>query len=85
MAEMARNKLLRQIQALKFAILDVGLYLDGHPDNQKALRYFNQMKAKLETAVSEYEAAFGPLTMLQNNSETTWHWVAAPWPWEMEG
>lgn len=85
MAEMARNKLLRQIQALSLAAFDAGLYLDGHPDNQKALKYFNQMKVKREAAMDEYEAAFGPLTMFQNNSETTWHWVAAPWPWEMEG
>lgn len=79
-----KNKLLYRIQSLKFALAETNLFLDGHPKNTKALKYFNRLKGKLDEARAQYEAAFGPLTALANVSETNWHWVAAPWPWEPE-
>ena len=79
-----KKKLMKLLQELDFAIIETGLYLDGHPNCKKALNYYNMLKEKREAAHAQYEAAFGPLTIFGNNSSETWHWVKGPWPWELE-
>ena len=81
---MSQKKLMRQLQELEFAIIETALYLDGHPTNKKALKYYNTMKEKRNQVRAQYEEAYGPLTIFANNSENTWHWVETTWPWELE-
>ncbi len=81
---MSKKKLMTLVQQLDFAMIETGLYLDGHPNCKKALKYYNTLKEKRDAARAQYEAAYGPLTLFQNNSENTWHWVKTAWPWELE-
>ncbi len=81
---MSKKKLMRQLQELEFAIIETGLYLDGHPNCKKALAYYNQMKEKRNAVREKYETMYGPLTIFANNSNDTWHWVKTAWPWELE-
>ena len=41
-----RARLLRQVQNHSFALNEAALYLDGHPDNQKARAYFESKPPK---------------------------------------
>ena len=80
---MNRHKLMRKIQQHGFAMLEAALYLDGHPNCQKALNYYNKQKEYYTGYVSEYETTYGPLS-LKGNTGDTWNWIPGPWPWESE-
>ena len=78
-----RSRLLRKIQQHGFAMLEAGLYLDGHPNCTRALQYFDKHRNEYLKYTSEYEEAFGPLTM-KSNTGSDWNWILGPWPWESE-
>ena len=50
-----RSALLRRIQAEDFALYEVALYLDGHPDCKKALRYYKEHKKLAAELKESYE------------------------------
>ena len=79
-----REKMLMAVQQYHFAMEDAGLYLDSHPEDMKALAYFNKIKELQMQAVAEYEAKFGPLTTASAAGPERWTWIDSPWPWEME-
>ncbi len=78
-----RQKLLRKVQQHGFAMLEAGLFLDGHPTCTRALQYFEKHRNTYMESVAEYEKAFGPINM-KNNTCSAWNWIQGPWPWESE-
>lgn len=80
----SRTMLLRKVQQHYFAMVDAGLYLDGHPNCRKALEYFERQRAAYESYVAEFEATYGPLTFKSGAVGDTWCWIQGPWPWELE-
>jgi spore coat protein JB len=84
MSEMSRKDLLRKIQELSFASVEINLYLDNHPGNQKALNDYNKISAELQEVTKLYEKEYGPLKNFGcAQSEYPWKWVNEPWPWEL--
>ncbi len=79
-----KQKLLNRLRALDFSLIEIGLFLDTHPNNTKALAYFNKLNAERERVNNEYTEKFGPLVMTDSNSSNSWDWVKSAWPWEME-
>ena len=79
-----RNKaqLMRQIMALTFAQNDLVLFLDTHPDNQRALREYHKITPQLLELRQFYKENYGPLTVSEITSGTEWNWIHSPWPWE---
>jgi len=82
--KICRHKLMKQIQTLAFACHETVLYLDGHPNDRRAIAYFNMQNQKLDEAISVYEENFGPLTANGFNGGDTWTWIKGPWPWKYE-
>ena len=84
--EMNRRELFEYINQISFAIDDVKLFLDTHPENQKALDYFQKYKEKRIEALKEYAEVYGPLTVdrVSVNSDC-WNWINEPWPWQEGG
>ena len=80
-----RTALLKKIQAMDFALYETVLYLDGHPNNKKALEYYRSHRDSLAALREEYSQRFGSLTIYDNHNNDTWQWVDKPWPWEKEG
>ena len=82
-----KSKLIKKIQALDFAIYEMVLYLDNHPNCPQGLRLLAQYRAERNAAVAEYEKAYGKLvlTAADAGNGTRWNWVDDPWPWENEG
>ena len=64
-----KKKLLRYIQEVSFAIDDVVLYLDTHPYDEEALKYYKKYKKLYHEASEEY-------------TSMSWNWVTEKWPWE---
>lgn len=79
-----RSRLLRKIQQHSFALVEATLFLDGHPNCQRALQYFACQKAAYDKYVAEYEQNYGPLTAHSGANCDTWKWIQGPWPWESE-
>ena len=76
-------KLLGRVRMYDFALVEVIEYLDGHPDNAAALKYYNEMRTAFDKAAAEYEDAFGPLTAREVDTRSGhWTWIDDPWPWE---
>lgn len=77
-----RQKLLMEINETSFAVNDIMLYLDTHPDDKKALEFFHDNMQKRKRALEEYEKQYTPLTMDYCKHEEKWKWGEEPVPWE---
>lgn len=80
-----RVPMLINIQALEFTAVELTLFLDTHPNDQRALMDYNQVTQQLRVAKSLYEQRYGPLMVFGNSpSKYPWQWIEEPWPWEIE-
>lgn len=83
---MSVNKMkeLKNLQALSFALVETALYLDGHPNDKKAIGYYDKIKNEYKTALEKYEMENGPVTQASEHVTHggTWQWVSEPWPWQ---
>ena len=82
---MTRNRsiLLKEIQQLSFRLYDLTLFLDTHPNEQCALRDYNETLSKYKIMVKNYEKLYGPLTLgAVDETAMDWKWIKGPWPWE---
>lgn len=80
-----KKQLFQYINQVSFAVDDIKLYLDTHPEDVYALEYYTKVRDARKRAVEEYNRRFGPLTADQVMSKNYWTWVMDPWPWEREG
>lgn len=80
-----QQKLFMYINEVSFAIDDVVLFLDTHPENKQALDYYDNYKKIRKEAVAEYTKLYGPLSVDDVNSCNYWAWIKEPWPWEPTG
>lgn len=74
---------LAELQALEFVVLELGTYLDTHPNDAEALQMFQQFAAMERSARAKYEERFGPLTRDVSAGEN-FQWLNGPWPWNYE-
>lgn len=79
-----RAQMLRKLQEASFAIDDVKLFLNTHPDNQEALDYYNKQKELRKQYMEEFTSKFGPISAYDVDTKNGWTWIDNPWPWEME-
>lgn len=84
MAMTEQQNMMRRLQVQGFVLDDVRLYLDTHPDDKKALEYYQKYRHLREQTAAEYAKRFGPIDSLQVESDSRWTWVDGPWPWEGE-
>ncbi len=75
-----RSEMLQNIMCYKFAINDLALYLDTHPEDQKALCLHREYSKVLRDLTDKYQKVFGPLTIEFPCNK--WRWLEEPWPWE---
>ena len=76
------DTLLHQLQALSFALQELGLYLDTHGDDGEAAELFRQYAELYEAGMAQYEKDCGPLFQREAVRDGTYRWNTAPWPWE---
>lgn len=78
-----KKQLLCRIHSYDFTILELGLYLDTHPDDMRALKARQQAQEKRALLVQEYEAQYGPYVLTNEDVKgNRWSWVDNPWPWD---
>lgn len=85
-----QRQLFQKINEVSFALDDIVLFLDTHPQNREALEYYRRVRDARKALVKEYAQKYGPLTKEQvmvdgcscREGEDYFTWVNAPWPWE---
>lgn len=75
-----RSEMMQKIKSYNFAIIELALYLDTHPDDEKALCLHNKYCKECKELKDKYQKVYGPLTI--NYPCNKWRWLEEPWPWE---
>ena len=78
-----KEKLMLQLYEYDFALNDLSLYLDLHPDDNYAYKLFQKYVNNYEMIKQEYEKQYGPL-VLTSDSKMEYEWSKNPFPWESE-
>lgn len=72
-----REEMMMQLRSYKFSIIELALYLDTHPDDEKALCLHREYAKKAKELSDKYQKMFGPLTI--NYPCKKWRWLEEPW------
>ena len=79
-----RETLLYQVMQYKFALTELNLYLDTHPNDTEMIKLYNQYLNIEKQMCDKYESMYGPLTLDSNYlDKNNWVWTNSPWPWEV--
>ena len=79
------NTAMVELMALDFAIKELNLYLDTHPNDQEVLElYWSYIKLAKEGR-EKYEKMYGPLKSTSLTPEDGYVWLNNPWPWDVGG
>lgn len=78
------NKHSRSLMKADFALLETVLYLDTHPNDTKALEYYEKARKAYHDARDEYEAMHGPTSADSDFAvkNGNFAWSTNPWPWQ---
>ncbi|GIP47156.1 CotJB protein [compost metagenome] len=75
---------LEKLQALDFALVELNLYLDTHPDDLAAIQQFNQLTQERTQHANHFQQLYGPLQNFgRAYSKFPWEWSQSPWPWQV--
>jgi spore coat protein JB len=78
--DMKQNEMLCKIKEYQFSIIELALYLDTHPEDEKALCLHREYTRRLKDLRDKYQKVYGPLTIEYPCNK--WRWLEEPWPWE---
>lgn len=77
-----KERLLREIAQVDFAMWELHIYLDTHPNDMTAMALHNANEKKLAVLVAEYTSKYGPLNTKGVTKDNRWLWISDPWPWD---
>lgn len=82
----AQESALNEISMVGFAINDLTLYLDTHPDCWEGMKLFKELLSKRLELLADYACKYPPLTQLSmitgEPENTVYDWSEGPLPWE---
>lgn len=78
--DMRRQEMIDEIKAIDFTIVELGLYLDTHPEDQRAICMHREYCKQAKDLKDKYQKMYGPLTIFYPCNK--WRWLEQPWPWE---
>ena len=71
-----------ELQALAFAVNELALYLDTHPDDNEAAEMYHTYQKALQDGMMQYSKEHGPLNHTVPGKNGRYCWPNDPWPWE---
>ena len=69
-----RERLLKRLSSYDFAVTELHIYLDTHPDDKSAAKALADYEDKSRTLRREFEEKFGSLT--PDDTGNRWAWIA---------
>lgn len=73
---------LSELQVLAFAVQELALYLDTHPEDTEALELYRQYQELYQKCADAYQAQIRPLNHTTPVQGDQYAWLDDPWPWE---
>ncbi len=73
---------LSEVQVLAFAVQELALYLDTHPEDLEALELYRQYQELYRKCAQNYQADRRPLNHTAPGRDGEYAWLDDPWPWE---
>ena len=73
---------LGELMAIDFAIKELNLYLDTHPDDTDAFDMLKSLIALSREGEERYAKRYGPLNLRSLEYADAYNWLQSPWPWE---
>ena len=73
------GRLLLKIYEYDFALNDLSLYLDLHPEDTDVYKLFKKYTEEQRKYVDMYEKKYGPME-LDNSDYSSYMWDEGPWP-----
>lgn len=71
-----------ELMEVSFMLVESALYLDTHPNDERALRLHNNASQRYTELENTYQARYGPLKNT-GMSKYPWGYIDGPWPWEI--
>ncbi len=75
-----KDEMFKKLKCLNFSINELALYLDTHPDDEKALCLHRRYCKEYKDLKEKYEKMYGPLSIYFPCNK--WRWLEEPWPRE---
>lgn len=72
----------QEVAARRFAMIELSLYLDTHPESDDARAAFDDARGRYESAKDTYARTYGPLSLCDVEAAAAWTWGARPMPEE---
>ena len=76
-----KGELILKIYEYDFALNDLSLYLDLHPECETVYKLFRRYTEEQRKYVDMYEKKYGPLE-LTDSDYSSYMWENGPWPFE---
>lgn len=77
-------ELLEKIQMVDFALVELNLFLDTHPDDLKSVEQYNRLAQERIPLVRKFQELYGPLMNFGHSySRFPFEWPNTPWPWQV--
>lgn len=76
-----REAKLFNVMQYSFAINDLNLYLDLHPEDRSTLKLFEELVKEEHEAKKEYIKTYGPIIVTDVKGDK-FDWIDSPWSWE---
>ncbi len=75
---------LAELQAVDFALNELCLYLDTHPEDEEALEMFNKYRELYLAGAKTYQEKYGPISRFDVGTNGKYNWLENPWPWDYD-
>lgn len=79
-SNMSCNDLMRAIMEADFVATDLKLYLDTHPDDQRALEMYREAVRQYKACKATFEDTFYPLNATAAGRDGVWDWPDGAFP-----
>ena len=72
--------MMKRIASIDFAVVELNLYMDTHPDDQEVNAKLNDYREQSAELRKQYQEKYGPITS-KSIEDNRWGWISDPWPW----
>lgn len=79
-SNISRDDLMRAIMEADFVATDLKLYLDTHPDDERALELYREAVRQYKACKATFEDAFYPLNATAAGRNGEWDWLDGTFP-----
>ena len=79
-----KEEALFNLNQICFAMHELNLYLDVHPNDSSALNMFVNYENTYNNLLQEYQKKYGPINVNDVNGNTPFSWVGTNFPWEVK-